>query len=99
MPEITDVPPRPEDQTAWRDLPRTLSASSASFLDDLFVLEERRESGGAGALVNTNAEIGKTRDWAWLRWFTAEDNYRGRGFYNRVTHATPRKTYQVDIQG
>ncbi|MEK9708411.1 MAG: hypothetical protein VW618_11410 [Alphaproteobacteria bacterium] len=99
MPEITDVPPRPEDQTAWRDLPRPLSESSASFLDDLFVLEERRESGGAGALVNTNAEIGKTRNWAWLRWFTAEDNYRGGGFYNRVTHATPRKTYQVDIQG
>ncbi len=99
MPEITDVPPRPEDQTAWRDLPRPLSESSASFLDDLFVLEEHRGSGGAGALVNTNAAIGKTRDWAWLRRFTTEYNYRGRGFCNRVTHATPRKTYQVDIQG
>lgn len=82
----------------FRDLPRPLSGSNAGFLDDLFVREDHRGSGAADALVNAIAAIGKTRDWAWLRWFTAEDNYRGRGFYDRVAHATPWKTYQVDIQ-
>jgi GNAT superfamily N-acetyltransferase len=82
----------------FRDLARPLSGSTAGFLDDLFVLEECRGAGAADALVNAIKDIGKQRDWAWLRWFTAEDNYRGRGFYDRVAHATPWKTYQVDIQ-
>lgn len=83
----------------FRDLPRPLSGSRAGFLDDLFVVEECRGSGAADALVNTIAEIGRQRGWAWLRWFTAEDNYRGRGFYDRVAHATSWKTYQLDTQG
>lgn len=81
----------------FRNLARPLSGTEAGFLDDLFVCEEARGSGAADALVNAIAEIGRTRNWSWLRWFTAEDNYRGRGFYDRVAHATPRKTYQVDI--
>lgn len=81
----------------FRSLARPLSGSEAGFLDDLFVAESSRGSGAADALVNAIAEIGRTRNWAWLRWFTAEDNYRGRGFYDRVAHATPWKTYQVDI--
>jgi GNAT superfamily N-acetyltransferase len=82
----------------FRDLSRPLSGSTAGFLDDLFVLDECRGMGAADALVNAIAAIGRERNWAWLRWFTAEDNYRGRGFYDRVAHATPWKTYQVDIQ-
>ena len=82
----------------FRDLPRPLSGSNAGFLDDLFVVEDYRGSGAADALIEAVAALGKARDWAWLRWFTAEDNYRGRGFYDRVGHATPWKTYQVDIQ-
>lgn len=82
----------------FRDLPRPLSGSSAGFLDDLFVPEEHRGGGAADELINAISAIGRARNWAWLRWFTAEDNYRGRGFYDRVAHATPWKTYQVDIQ-
>lgn len=81
----------------FRSLARPLSGTEAGFLDDLFVSEAARGSGAADALVNAIAEIGRTRNWSWLRWFTAEDNYRGRGFYDRVAHVTPWKTYQVDI--
>jgi GNAT superfamily N-acetyltransferase len=81
----------------FRSLARPLSGTEAGFLDDLFVAEASRGSGAADALVNAIAEIGRTRNWSWLRWFTAEDNYRGRGFYDRVAHVTPWKTYQVDI--
>tara|TARA_A100001037_G_scaffold222093_2_gene199957 strand:+ start:536 stop:736 length:201 start_codon:yes stop_codon:yes gene_type:complete len=55
------------------------------------------EDKAADVLVNAIAEIGRERNWSWLRWFTAEDNYRGYGFYDQVAHATPRKTYPVDI--
>lgn len=88
---------RPIGLAHFRDLARPLSGSSAGFLDDLFVEEESRGGGAADALVHAIAEIGRGRNWAWLRWFTAEDNYRGRGFYDRVARATPWKTYQVDI--
>ncbi|MEP4377529.1 MAG: GNAT family N-acetyltransferase [Alphaproteobacteria bacterium] len=81
----------------FRSLARPLSGTEAGFLDDLFVAEASRGSGAADALINAIAEIGRTRGWSWLRWFTAEDNYRGRGFYDRVAHATPWKTYQVDL--
>lgn len=81
----------------FRSLARPLSGTEAGFLDDLFVAEAHRGSGAADALVNAIAEIGRSRNWSWLRWFTAEDNYRGRGFYDRVAHVTPWKTYQVDI--
>src|SRR3546814_2269544 len=64
----------------FRNLPRPLSGSNAGFLDDLFVAEPARGSGAAEALVNAVAEIGRTRGWAWLRWFTAENNYRARAF-------------------
>lgn len=83
----------------FRDLPRPLSGTLAGFLDDLFVAEDARGRGAADALVGAIAEIGRTRSWSWLRWFTAEDNYRGRGFYDRIASATPWKTYQVDTQG
>jgi len=81
----------------FRSLARPLSGTEAGFLDDLFVSEGARGGGAADALVNAITEIGRTRNWSWLRWFTAEDNYRGRGFYDRVAHVTPWKTYQVDI--
>jgi GNAT superfamily N-acetyltransferase len=90
---------RPIGLAHFRDLPRPLSGSLAGFLDDLFVKEAMRGSGAADALVQAVAEIGRARGWAWLRWFTAEDNYRGRGFYDRVARPTQWKTYQVDTQG
>lgn len=81
----------------FRDLPRPLSGSKAGFLDDLFVAETVRGNGIADALIAAVTAEGKQRGWSWLRWFTAEDNYRARGFYDRVAKLTPWKTYQIDI--
>jgi GNAT superfamily N-acetyltransferase len=88
---------RPIGLAHFRNLARPLSGTQAGFIDDLFVELDSRGSGAADALVNTIAEIGRERGWSWLHWFTAEDNYRGRGFYERVAHANPWKTYQVNI--
>jgi GNAT superfamily N-acetyltransferase len=81
----------------YRDLPRPLSATTAGFLDDLFVVPDARGGGAADILINAVAEIGRERNWSWLRWFTAEDNYRARKVYDRVANLSQWKTYQVDL--
>ena len=81
----------------FRDLPRPLSGQLAGFLDDLFVDPALRGSGAADALIAAVAAEGRKRGWAWLRWFTAEDNYRARAVYDRSARLTPWKTYQVDM--
>lgn len=82
----------------YRELPRPLSGTNAGFLDDLFVVPAARGSGVAEALVEAVAAEGRKRGWSWLRWFTAENNYRARGFYDRVAYASQWKTYQMDIE-
>lgn len=81
----------------FRDVPRPLSAATAGFLDDLFVAPDTRGSGVAETLVDAISAIGRERGWAWLRWFTAEDNYRARAFYDRVANLSQWKTYQLDL--
>ncbi len=81
----------------FRALPRPLSGTSAGFLDDLFVAPEHRGSGAADALIEALGAIGRERGWSWLRWFTAEDNYRARAFYDRVAYLSQWKTYQIDL--
>jgi GNAT superfamily N-acetyltransferase len=81
----------------FRDVPRPLSGTSAVFLDDLFVSPDARGGGYAEALIEAVSAIGRERGWSWLRWFTAEDNYRARGFYDRVAYLSQWKTYQIDI--
>lgn len=81
----------------YRDVPRPLSGATAGFLDDLFVAPNVRGEGIAEALIAAVSSIGRERGWAWLRWFTAEDNYRARAFYDRVAYLSQWKTYQLDL--
>ena len=81
----------------YRDVPRPLSASTAGFLDDLFVAPDARGGGYAEALIDAVSAIGRDRGWSWLRWFTAEDNYRARSFYDRIAFLSQWKTYQKDL--
>lgn len=81
----------------FRDLPRPLSATTAGFLDDLFVTPDARGAGVADALIAAVSDIGRERGWSWLRWFTAEDNYRARALYDRVADLSQWKTYQIDL--
>jgi len=81
----------------FRDVPRPLSGATAGFLDDLFVAPGVRGEGFAEALIAAVSNVGRERGWAWLRWFTAEDNYRARSFYDRVAYLSQWKTYQLDL--
>ena len=81
----------------FRALPRPLSGTEAGFLDDLFVIPEVRGNGAADALIAAIGAIGRERGWSWLRWFTAENNYRARALYDRVASLSQWKTYQLDL--
>ncbi len=77
----------------WRAFARPLSASTGGFLDDLFVDPAMRGRRVADALIDALAEEGRRRGWTVLRWITADDNYRGRGVYDRLATRTMWITY------
>ncbi|NVK35598.1 MAG: GNAT family N-acetyltransferase [Rhodobacteraceae bacterium] len=81
--------------THFRPFARPLSASTGCFLDDLFVAPEARGSGAADALIDGVRKIALENGWSVVRWITAENNYRGRGLYDRVATQTNWVTYDI----
>ncbi len=77
----------------FRPFARPLSATVGGFLDDLFVSPEARGGRVADALIEALAEEGRRRGWSVIRWITADDNYRGRGVYDRLATRTMWITY------
>jgi GNAT superfamily N-acetyltransferase len=81
--------------THFRPFARPLSATTGCFLDDLFVSPNARGSGLADALVDGVRAIATERGWSVVRWITAENNYRGRGVYDRIAQKTHWVTYDI----
>jgi GNAT superfamily N-acetyltransferase len=79
-----------------RAVPRTLSGADGGFLDDLFVEPSMRGSGAAEELIKGVAAYARSRQWANVRWWTADDNYRARNLYDRVARKTNWNTYELD---
>lgn len=77
----------------YRPFARPLRAATGGFLDDLFVDPNHRGGRVADALIEAVAEIGRAKGWTLIRWITADDNYRGRGVYDRVAARTTWITY------
>ncbi len=88
---------KPIGLTHYRPYARPLAAATACFLDDLFV--DRTERGGriADALIAAVAEEGRKRGWSLVRWVTADDNYRARAVYDRVSTRTRWITYEIKL--
>jgi GNAT superfamily N-acetyltransferase len=88
----------------FRAFARPLSATVGGYLDDLFVAPEARGGGPsqrgqrvADALIEAVAEEGRRRGWSVIRWITADDNYRGRGVYDRLATRTMWITYDKKL--
>ncbi len=81
----------------FRPFPRPLSATTGCFLDDLFVSPDARGAGAADALIENVRSIAAGEGWSVVRWITAENNYRGRGVYDRVAAKTAWVTYDIKI--
>jgi GNAT superfamily N-acetyltransferase len=81
----------------YRPFARPLSASTGGFLDDLFVDPAARGQRVADALIEAVAAEGRARGWSVIRWITADDNYRGRGVYDRLATRTMWITYDKKL--
>ena len=77
----------------YRPYARPLRGGYGGFLDDLFVDPAMRGQRIADALIEAVAAIGRERGWGLIRWITADDNYRGRGVYDRLATRTMWITY------
>ena len=74
-----------------------LRAAVVGFLDDLFVAPAWRGRGVVDELFGALAADAKRRSWRFVRWRTAEDNYRARAVYDKIAQKTAWQTYQLDI--
>jgi GNAT superfamily N-acetyltransferase len=81
--------------THYRPFVSQLRACTNCFLDDLFVDPAHRGSGAADALIRGVTDVARENGWKVVRWITADDNYRGRGVYDRLAKRTMWITYDM----
>jgi len=81
-----------------REMPSPLRGAVVGFLDDLYVKPECRGTGCVQALYAGLKKLGKERGWPFIRWITAENNYRGRASYDKIAAKTHWLTYQMDVE-
>ena len=83
--------------THYRPFVSCLKAVTNCFLDDLFVDPNARGSGAADALIEGVRKVAEENGWPVVRWITADDNYRGRGVYDKVATRTMWVTYDLTV--
>lgn len=83
----------------FRAMPSPLRGRLVGFLDDLFVAPEARGSGVVDALFSDLTTQARHQGWKVVRWITADDNYRARTVYDKLSRKTQWNTYQLDIEG
>lgn len=81
-----------------REMPSPLRGGFVGFLDDLYVTPESRGTGCVQSLYKGLSQLGKERGWPFVRWITAENNYRGRASYDKVAEKTQWLTYQMPVE-
>jgi len=81
-----------------RQMPSPLRGALVGFLDDLFVHPEARGQGVVEALYAALNQLGREQGWPFIRWITAENNYRGRAVYDRLADKTQWVTYQKAVE-
>ncbi|QAY73969.1 GNAT family N-acetyltransferase [Agromyces protaetiae] len=80
----------------FRGVPDTLNATTAVFLDDLYVVPEHRRNGVARALIETvhsrAAELGT----GGVSWVTSAANEDAQALYDSLARRTEWVTYEMD---
>lgn len=80
-----------------RQMPSPLRGAQVGFLDDLFISPDARGQGVVEALYEALKDLGKEQGWPFVRWITAENNYRGRAVYDKLSEKTHWVTYQMTV--
>lgn len=89
---------RPMGLAHVRRMPSPLRGTDVGFLDDLFVDPEARGHRVGEALLDFLSELAAKRGWPVVRWITADDNYRARTLYDRVSRKTTWNLYEMDAR-
>ncbi|OUS38348.1 GNAT family N-acetyltransferase ['Osedax' symbiont bacterium Rs2_46_30_T18] len=79
----------------YRGMPSPLRGATVGFLDDLYVDPNTRGSGVVDLMFERLQQQAKAHSWPFVRWITAENNYRGRAVYDRLAEKTQWQTYQL----
>ncbi|MEH6649871.1 MAG: GNAT family N-acetyltransferase [Motiliproteus sp.] len=79
----------------YREMLSPLRGAKVGFLDDLFVDPACRGSGLVDELFLRLKQEAQAHNWPFVRWVTADDNYRGRAAYDRLADKTHWLTYQM----
>lgn len=80
----------------FRSMLSPLRGAKVGFLDDLFVAPDHRGKGIVDSLFEGLQQRAKAEAWPFVRWITADDNYRAQGFYKKVSDQTKWVTYQMN---
>ena len=80
-----------------RRMPSPLRGVNIGFLDDLFVDPSARGNKVGEALFTALKSHARGRGWPRIRWITADDNYRARILYDKLSTKTMWNTYEMDI--
>ena len=82
----------------YRAMPSPLRGKVVGFLDDLYIKPESRGKGVVEELYKALNESAYNKNWPFIRWITAENNYRGRSVYDKISEKTQWVTYQMTIE-
>lgn len=80
----------------YREMLSPLNGFTVGFLDDLFVNLDCRGKKVVDALMQALKQQAQQQGWPFIRWITAENNYRAKAFYDRIASKTAWNTYQMD---
>ncbi|WP_426417900.1 GNAT family N-acetyltransferase [Aestuariirhabdus sp. LZHN29] len=81
----------------YREMVSPLRGKPVGFLDDLYVVPDSRGSGVVDKLFDRLQLEAQQQNWPYVRWITADDNYRGRAVYDRLADKTQWVTYQLPV--
>ncbi len=81
-----------------RAMASPLRGAEVGFLDDLFVIPEARGNDVVEALYAELNNLGNQQGWPFIRWITADNNYRARSVYDKLSEKTAWVTYQMPIE-
>jgi len=73
-----------------------LRGANVGFLNDLFLDPNCRGNGIVDLMFEHLKKVTQEQGWPFIRWVTADNNYRARAVYDRVANKTQWLTYQLD---
>lgn len=81
----------------FREFLRPIKASSAIFMDDLYVENDYRGKGVARNLIKSVNDYALTKRIPLVRWVTAHDNHDAMRLYDKVATQTQWKIYDMVV--